>query len=121
MHVLILTTLALSVTAGASAMTLVHRDTFVARNDTPTARSSSADFTGGHATFYYQNGLPGDCGNYNSDSSLIAALRTPVSCFRDTSAQIAIADHDAGRDGALRQSLAEIPELRPFNHAHEHE
>ncbi|KAI1791351.1 RlpA-like double-psi beta-barrel-protein domain-containing protein-containing protein [Ganoderma leucocontextum] len=49
---------------------------FVARNDAPTARSSSDDFTGGYATFFSQNGLAGDCGVIHSDSDFIAALQT---------------------------------------------
>ena len=94
MHVLTLASLVLSAAAGASAMTLVRRDTFAARNDMLTAKSSSDDFTGGHATFYSQNGLPGDCGVFHPDSSFIAALRTSISFASGvTSQQIATADH----------------------------
>ncbi|PIL33941.1 hypothetical protein GSI_03649 [Ganoderma sinense ZZ0214-1] len=79
MHFIALVSLVLGAASGVSAMTLVHR------NDTPIARSSSADFTGGHASFYYQNGLAGACGVVHSDSSFIAALQTtrygPVSAM----------------------------------------
>merc|ERR1712093_762127 len=35
----------------------------------PVARSNS-----GQATFFYQNGNPGACGNYNKDSAKVVAL-----------------------------------------------
>ncbi|KAM5543280.1 hypothetical protein V8D89_003154 [Ganoderma adspersum] len=75
MHVIALVSLVLGAASGASAVTLVHRDSVVARNDTPIARSPSADFTGGHASFFSQNGLPGACGVFHPDSAFIAALQ----------------------------------------------
>ncbi len=82
MQVIALASIVLSAAAGASAMTLVHRDTLAARNDTPSiARSSSADFTA-HATFYAQNGLPGACGVVHSDGDLVAAIRKSTHSFR---------------------------------------
>ncbi|TBU65794.1 RlpA-like double-psi beta-barrel-protein domain-containing protein-containing protein [Dichomitus squalens] len=38
--------------------------------------SSSGDFTGGHATFFYQGGNAGACGQVHPDSAFIAALQT---------------------------------------------
>lgn len=38
------------------------------------ASSGSDTYTGGFATYYTQDGNPGSCGNYNSDSSYIAAM-----------------------------------------------
>ena len=55
-------------------MTLVHRDSSVARNNMPVARLSSDDFTGGHATYFDQGGIPGACGAVHSNSDLIAAI-----------------------------------------------
>lgn len=79
MHVTALVSLVLGAAYSASAMTLVHRDSVVARNATPIARSSSADFTGGHASFYSQNGFTGACGVIHPDSAFIAALRKSAS------------------------------------------
>jgi hypothetical protein len=41
---------------------------------TDTASGSSQVFTGGHATFFYQNGVAGACGTVHSDSDMIVAL-----------------------------------------------
>ncbi|KAI0807558.1 hypothetical protein C8Q74DRAFT_1213443 [Fomes fomentarius] len=58
------------------------------KSTTPTTSKSSSssqptsgsgddgDFTGGHATFFYQGGQAGACGNVNPDSAYIAALQT---------------------------------------------
>jgi expansin (peptidoglycan-binding protein) len=36
--------------------------------------ASSGSFTGGVATYFYQGGNPGACGQYNSDSAMICAM-----------------------------------------------
>ncbi|KAI1795852.1 Non-catalytic module family EXPN protein [Ganoderma leucocontextum] len=38
--------------------------------------ASSGDFTGGHATFFWQGGQAGACGTVHSDNSFVAALQT---------------------------------------------
>jgi hypothetical protein len=46
--------------------------TYVAPAVTTTAASSGGDWhTGGHATYFYQNGNAGACGWYKSDSDLV--------------------------------------------------
>lgn len=41
----------------------------------PTQQSSGGEvFDGGYATYYHQNGNPGACGNWNSDSAYIVAI-----------------------------------------------
>ncbi|KAJ9098710.1 hypothetical protein QFC21_004358 [Naganishia friedmannii] len=43
-----------------------------------TSASSGSDWkTGGHATYYYQNGNAGACGSYHSDSDRIIAINGP--------------------------------------------
>ncbi|KAF5331986.1 hypothetical protein D9611_009002 [Ephemerocybe angulata] len=44
------------------------------RDPAPSGVVTPAPFTGGFATFYFQNGNAGACGQSNPDSSLIAAL-----------------------------------------------
>nr|VWO95507.1 N/A [Ganoderma boninense] len=73
MHIVAIASLVLGA-SGASAMTLVHRDNSVARNDMPIVRSSSDDFTGGHATYFDQGGIPGACGAVHSNNDFIAAI-----------------------------------------------
>ncbi|GAA5909215.1 hypothetical protein JCM6882_003766 [Rhodosporidiobolus microsporus] len=40
--------------------------------------SSGSGSYSGHATFFYQNGNPGACGNYNSDSTYLVALQSSM-------------------------------------------
>lgn len=43
--------------------------------ETQAAASSGGDQHHGQATFFYQNGNPGACGNYNSDSTPLVAIQ----------------------------------------------
>ncbi|KAM0753881.1 barwin-like endoglucanase [Meredithblackwellia eburnea MCA 4105] len=45
---------------------------------TTSSSSSSSDTMTGQATWYTQDGNPGACGNYNSDSALIVALQSQL-------------------------------------------
>ncbi|GAA5828138.1 hypothetical protein JCM11251_002609 [Rhodosporidiobolus azoricus] len=40
--------------------------------------SSGSGTYSGHATYFYQNGNPGACGNYNSDSTYLVALQSSM-------------------------------------------
>ncbi|PVG02766.1 barwin-like endoglucanase [Serendipita vermifera] len=43
-------------------------------NNNNSGSTGGDEQTGGFATYFYQNGNPGACGNWNSDSALIAAM-----------------------------------------------
>ncbi|GAA5995819.1 RlpA-like double-psi beta-barrel domain-containing protein [Rhodotorula paludigena] len=65
--------------SSSSAAAAAAQATKEASSDSDSSSSGGGSgkvYSGGIATYFFQNGNPGNCGNYNSDSTLLVALPT---------------------------------------------
>ncbi|GAA6007337.1 hypothetical protein JCM11491_003092 [Sporobolomyces phaffii] len=62
--------------ASSSSKAAAAAATSAASNNNNSGGGSGHTYSGGIATFFYQNGVAGNCGNVNSDSTLLVALPT---------------------------------------------